>query len=336
MAQAEATLGAGRRSLLRRAGEEFVRRREASILVVAIGLAAYFQVAKPGIFLSRGNLVTISQYVAPWAIIAAGEVLLLVSGEIDLSVGNVYALAPFLVHFAVDYYHVPVIPAIVLVLLVAAFIGLINGLVTVVLRVPSFVTTLGTLFAINGIVLITSHAFPAEIPAKAMGIGRWLGAAPWSEITWAVLIVAVGHVLLTDTPWGLHTIAVGGNLLGASEAGVRAGRIKVGNFMITSMLGAFTGMLEAFRINSIDPLAGGTQIMFFAVAAAVIGGTALAGGSGTIIGAFVGALVLGILHDGFNLIGISAEAFDLILGLAILVAMISNVYLARLRRAGRT
>jgi len=336
MAQAEATLGAGRRSLLRRAGEEFVRRREASILVVAIGLAAYFQVAKPGIFLSRGNLVTISQYVAPWAIIAAGEVLLLVSGEIDLSVGNVYALAPFLMHFAVDYYHVPVIPAIVLVLLVAAFIGLINGLVTVALRVPSFVTTLGTLFAINGIVLITSHAFPAEIPAKAMGIGRWLGAAPWSEITWAVLIVAVGHVLLTDTPWGLHTIAVGGNLLGASEAGVRAGRIKVGNFMITSMLGAFTGMLEAFRINSIDPLAGGTQIMFFAVAAAVIGGTALAGGSGTIIGAFVGALVLGILHDGFNLIGISAEAFDLILGLAILVAMISNVYLARLRRAGRT
>src|SRR6266516_3111029 len=287
MAQAEATLGAGRRSLLRRAGEEFVRRRQASILVVAIGLAAYFQVAKPGIFLSRGNLVTISQYVAPWAIIAAGEVLLLVSGEIDLSVGNVYALAPFLVHFAVDNYHVPVIPAIVLVLLVAAFIGLINGLVTVVLRVPSFVTTLGTLFAINGIVLITSHAFPAEIPAKAMGIGRWLGAAPWSEITWAVLIVAVGHVLLTDTPWGLHTIAVGGNLLGASEAGVRAGRIKVGNFMITSMLGAFTGMLEAFRINSIDPLAGGTQIMFFAVAAAVIGGTALAGGSGTIIGAFV-------------------------------------------------
>src|SRR6266516_6705767 len=286
MAQAEATLPVARRSLLRRATDEFVRRREASIAVVALALGAYFWVAKP-VFLSRGNLVTLSQYVAPVAIIAAGEVLLLVSGEIDLSVGSVYTLAPFLMHYAIDYYHSPAIPAILLVLLVSAFIGLINGLVTVALRVPSFVTTLGTLFAINGIVLITSHAFPAEIPAKAMGIGRWLGAAPWSEITWAVLIVAVGHVLLTDTPWGLHTIAVGGNLLGASEAGVRAGRIKVGNFMITSMLGAFTGMLEAFRINSIDPLAGGTQIMFFAVAAAVIGGTALAGGSGTIIGAFV-------------------------------------------------
>src|SRR6266516_4971612 len=266
MAQAEATLGAGRRSLLRRAGEEFVRRREASILVVAIGLAAYFQLATPGIFLSRGNLVTISQYVAPWAIIAAGEVLLLVSGEIDLSVGNVYALAPFLVHFAVDYYHVPVIPAIVLVLLVAAFIGLINGLVTVVLRVPSFVTTLGTLFALNGITLIVSHALPALIPAKAAGVGRWLGGASWSEIIWTLQFVAGFPIVLSNTRWGLHTIAVGGNLLGASEAGVQVGRIKIGNFMLTSMLGAFTGMLEAFRVGSIDPLAGGTEVMFFAVA----------------------------------------------------------------------
>ncbi len=334
MAQAEATLPVARRSLLRRATDEFVRRREASIAVVALALGAYFWVAKP-VFLSRGNLVTVSQYVAPWAIIAAGEVLLLVSGEIDLSVGNVYALAPFLMHFAIDYYHVPVIPAILLVLLIAAGIGLINGLVTVVLHVPSFVATLGTLFALNGITLIVSHAFPALIPAKAAGVGRWLGGASWSEIIWALLIVAGFQIVLTNTRWGLHTIAVGGNLLGASEAGVQVGRIKIGNFMLTSMLGAFTGMLEAFRVGSIDPLAGGTEVMFFAVAACVIGGTALAGGSGTILGAFVGALVLGILHDGFNLIGINAFAFSLILGIAILAVMTLNVYLARLRRAGR-
>jgi simple sugar transport system permease protein len=226
--------------------------------------------------------------------------------------------------------------AIVIVLLVASAIGLVNGLVTVMLRVPSFVTTLGMLFAISGITLITSHAFPVAIPPPAEGIGRWLGAAPWSELTWALLIVALFHILLTSTRWGLHTVAVGGNLLGATEAGVKVRRIKVGNFMITSTLGAFTGILEAFRVASIDPSAGGTQIMFFAVAAAVIGGTALAGGSGTIIGALVGALVLAVLQDGFNLIGISANAFDLILGVAILIAMISNVHLARLRRAGRT
>lgn len=335
MADADATLPVRRRSLARRAADEFLRRREASIVLVAIGLTVYFQAVKP-VFLSRDNLVTISQYLAPVAIIAAGEVLLLVCGEIDLSVGSVYTLAPFLMHYAIDYYSVPPILAILVVLLIAAFIGLVNGLVTVVLRVPSFVTTLGMLFALNGIMLLTSHAFPAQIPASAEGIGRWLGGADWAELIWAVLIVAVLHVVLTNTRWGLHTIASGGNLLGASEAGVRVGRIKMGNFMITSMLGAFTGLLEAFRVNTIDPSAGGTAIMFAAVSAAVIGGTALAGGSGTILGAFVGALVLAILRDGFNLIGISANAFDLILGAAILVAMISNVHLARLRRAGRT
>jgi simple sugar transport system permease protein len=335
MAQAEASLPVERRSLARRAVDEFLRRREASILLVAIGLMVYFQAVR-SVFLSHDNLVTVSQYLAPVAIIAVGEVLLLVCGEIDLSVGNVYTLAPFLMHYAVDYYHLPPVLAIVIVLLVASAIGLVNGLVTVMLRVPSFVTTLGMLFAISGITLITSHAFPVAIPPPAEGIGRWLGAAPWSELTWALLIVALFHILLTSTRWGLHTVAVGGNLLGATEAGVKVRRIKVGNFMITSTLGAFTGILEAFRVASIDPSAGGTQIMFFAVAAAVIGGTALAGGSGTIIGALVGALVLAVLQDGFNLIGISANAFDLILGVAILIAMISNVHLARLRRAGRT
>jgi simple sugar transport system permease protein len=335
MAQAEASLPVERRSLARRAADEFLRRREASILLVAIGLMVYFQAVR-SVFLSHDNLVTVSQYLAPVAIIAVGEVLLLVCGEIDLSVGNVYTLAPFLMHYAIDYYHAPPVLAIIVVLLIASAIGLVNGLVTVRLRVPSFVTTLGMLFAISGITLITSHAFPAEIPPSAEGIGRWLGAAPWSELIWALLIVAVFQVLLTSTRWGLHTVAVGGNLLGATEAGVRVRRIKIGNFMITSTLGAFTGILEAFRVDSIDPSAGGTQIMFFAVAAAVIGGTALAGGSGTIIGALVGALVLAVLQDGFNLIGISANAFDLILGVAILIAMISNVYLARLRRAGRT
>jgi simple sugar transport system permease protein len=335
MANADVTLPVRRRSLARRAASEFLRRREASIVLVAVGLTIYFQILRP-VFLTRDNMVTVSQYLAPVAIIAAGEVLLLVCGEIDLSVGSVYTLAPFLMHYAIDYYSVPPVAAILVVLLIAAFIGLVNGVVTVALRVPSFVTTLGMLFALNGIMLLTSHAFPAQIPASAEGIGRWLGGAPWAELIWAVLIVGVLHLVLTSTRWGLHTIATGGNLLGASEAGVRVGRIKMGNFMITSMLGAFTGILEAFRVDTIDPSAGGTAIMFAAVSAAVIGGTALAGGSGTILGAFVGALVLAILRDGFNLIGISANAFDLILGIAILVAMISNVYLARLRRAGRT
>ena len=105
--------------------------------------------------------------------------------------------------------------------------------------------------------------------------------------------------------------------------------------MVTGVLGALTGLMVTFQTNSIDPSNASYQPMFYAIAGAVIGGTALAGGSGTIIGAFLGTLMLAILQDGFNLIGISANPLPIIFGGAILVAMIANVQLARLRRAGR-
>jgi simple sugar transport system permease protein len=321
----------------RAAGDAFLRRRETSILLVALGLVIYFRIASD-VFLTRGNLVNIAQASAPTAIVAVGIVLLLVSGEIDLSVGMVFALAPFLMHYAVDFYHIAVVPAILLALVISAGIGLINGLIVVRLRVPSFVTTLGTFYVLEGVVLTTSHAYPAQIPADAEGtIRNWLGAADWAELSWCLIIVAIFHVVLTRTRWGLHTISVGGNLLGATEAGIRVSRIKIGNFMITSVLGALAGLMEAFRVHSIDPnLGGGTQVTFAAISAAVIGGTALAGGSGTVVGALLGAVVLAELQNGFNLIGISANPFFLILGSAILVSMIANQYLSRLRRAGRT
>ena len=147
--------------------------------------------------------------------------------------------------------------------------------------------------------------------------------------------MAIFHVVLTWTRWGLHTIATGGNKLGASEAGVNVGRIKYGNFMITGTLGAFVGLQVAFQANTIDPSAGGFHPMFYAVTAAVIGGTAMLGGQGTILGAFLGAIVLATLIDGLNVTGISANPLDMILGAAILLAMIVNVRLARLRAAGR-
>lgn len=326
------------RTALHRVGDNFLlRQRAGSVLLVAIGLGVYFASVHDA-FLTEFNLVNISQATAPAAIVACGMVLLLVSGEIDLSVGMVFAFAPFMMHYLIDFYGVPVIAAIVLSMLTGTVIGFVNGFITVVLRVPSFVTTLGTLYAVQGIMLTTSHAYPAPIPEEAEGqVSRWLGEAPWSQLIWCLLIVALFHVVLTRTRWGLHTIAAGGNPLGAAEAGVRVGRIKIGNFMIISTLGAFAGISGVFRVQTIDPnLGGGTGIMFTAVAAAVIGGTALAGGSGTVIGAFLGALVLAELQNGFNLIGISANPYFIILGSAILISMIANVTLTRLRRAGRT
>ncbi len=310
----------------------FVRWQEASILLVAVLLIGWFETANPDFLLTGASLENLSQFIAPAAIIACGEIMLMICGEIDLSAGMVFALAPFIMHFA-DEAGMPVIVALLAGLLAAGLVGVVNGVVTVVLRVPSFVTTLGTLFLVNGITLTISHGTPVT-PPGGEAFAQVMGAWGYSEILWALVVVVVLHMVLRHTRWGLHTIATGANETGAREAGIHVTRLKVGNFILTAVLAGLTGCLEAFRIGSIDPQAGGNQIMFLAVAAGVIGGTPLAGGSGTIIGGLIGAVVLGVLNDGFTLIGINAFTFNIILGAAILVAMLFNIHATRLAREG--
>ncbi len=309
-----------------------LRRREASIIVVAIILVVYFQVSNQN-FLTQANIRTVSQFAAATAIISAGEVMLLICGEIDLSAGMVFAFAPFIMYFTYQA-GLPIWVGIIFGLLASAVVGLFNGSITVLLKVPSFITTLGTLFMLMGITLTISNGFPALTPPVG-AFNQVFGNSPYSEIIWAIAIAIVMQIVLSFTKWGLHTVATGSNLLGASETGVNVNQVKIGNFMLCSVFGGFAGILEGFRITSIDPLAGGTNIMFAAVAGAVIGGTSLMGGLGTIVGAFLGVLVLSILNDGFTLLGVSAFTFFIILGAAILIAMILNVRLQLLREAGR-
>ncbi len=330
--QAEPEKAKGRRAFWSNLAGIFLRRREASIILVTIALVIYFQASNQN-FLTQTNIRTISQFVAATAIIAAGEVMLLICGEIDLSVGSVFALVPFIMYFT-NQGGLPLWVGIIFGLLVAAGVGLFNGLITVLLKVPSFITTLGTLFLLNGLTLTISNGFPVLTP-QVGALNQVFGNSPYSEIIWAIAIAIIMQIVLSYTRWGLHTVATGGNLLGASESGVNVKRVKIGNFMLCSLFGGFAGTLEAFRITSIDPGAGGAGIMFMAVAGAVIGGTSLMGGLGTIVGAFLGVLVLSILNDGFTLLGVSAFTFDLILGAAILIAMILNVRLQLLREAGR-
>ncbi len=310
----------------------FLRWKEASILLVALILVGYFEYANQDFLLTGASLQNLSQFIAPVAIITCGEIMLMIGGEIDLSAGMVFALAPFILYFANDA-GLPVLPAALLALLAAGLVGLVNGVVTVILRVPSFVTTLGTLFLVNGLTLTISAGTPVsppDAPVFAAIMGNW----GYSEISWAVGLVVVMHIMLRHTRWGLHTIAAGANPVGAREAGIHVNRLKIGNFVVMGVLAGLTGILEGFRISSFDPQAGGNQIMFLAVAAGVIGGTPLAGGSGTIIGGLIGATVLGVLSDGFTLIGINAFTFNIILGGAILAAMLFNIHITRLARGG--
>jgi simple sugar transport system permease protein len=308
------------------------RSSEARILLVAVILSAYFEAVNHDFLLTNASLQNLSQFIAPAAIIACGEIMLMIGGEIDLSAGMVFAFAPFIMHFANDA-GLPAWASLLAGLVAAAGVGFVNGAVTVYLRIPSFITTLGTLFFVNGFTLTISQGTPVT-PPEDPGFAAVMGAWGYSEILWAVAIAAVMHVVLRHTRWGLHTVAAGANPVGASEAGIQIRRLKLGNFVVAALLAGFTGILEGFRITSIDPQAGGNQIMFLAVAAAVIGGTPLAGGSGTIIGGLIGAAVLGILNDGFTLIGINAFTFNMILGAAILVAMIFNIHVTRLARKG--
>jgi simple sugar transport system permease protein len=316
--------GAGRSGL---AG--WVRIKELSILLVTVAAALYFSLTTSAGFNTSENYHTIAQYVAPWAIVAAGQVMLLICGEIDLSAGFVFTLSPFVL---IIFYHggAPLPLALLGALVVSAIIGTLNGLIRTVFNLPAFITTLGMAFLLQGISLVVSGGSPVPAPAEGWVVTVF-GRGPWTEFLWALLVVAVMQVVLSTTRFGVYTQATGGNPVGAAESGIRINRIKVANFMLTSTLAGLAGILQGTRVGSYDPTNGGFNTMFFAVAAAVIGGTALLGGSGTVVGAFLGALLLAIVYDGFNLTGVNASAFPVVLGIAILIAMLINVYLTVLR-----
>ena len=168
-------------------------------------------------------------------------------------------------------------------------------------------------------------------------VGTVFGIYSWSEILWALGLCVVMYIILHRSRIGLHVVATGGNRNGAAEAGVPVRRVVLWAFVMSGLLASLIGVIDAIRVGTIDPGNTGTTEMLYAVAAAIIGGTAMTGGRGTQIGAAIGAIVLGILYVGFTLRGINANAFILILGIAILVAMAVNVQLGRVsqRRGGR-
>ena len=322
--------------------KRFLTAREGSIIVVTILLTVYFALTVSEFFTSA-NFQTLLQYFTWLAILAAGEVFLLIMGEIDLSIGGVYLFAP-LVFYEIHGGGIPLLPSLILTMFVCMVVGLVNGVITAVFNVASFITTLGTLFTLEGLTLIISHAQQLNMPGSPTTnpttggtvlstFGSVFGAGTYSELVWALIVIVVMQAALTRTRWGLHTIAVGSNRIAAAEAGVRVRFVLIRNFIVCSTFAGFVGILEAVRSSSITPdPSASNSILLNAIAAAVIGGTLLAGGSGTIVGALMGALFLGVLQDGLAIKGVNANYLDFYLGLAILLAMGINVYVGRTRR----
>lgn len=338
-AAAPAVTPPGQRQALpigRRILRAFLYQRELTPILITLALFAYFWVRAGSTFASELSLSSAAGYAGPIGAIAVGEVLLLVLAEIDLSAGQVFLFCPWVMYW-IDNLGVPLVLSILVALAVVCGVGAINGLITVRLNVPSFVSTLAMNFILFGIVLVYSSEtqaspIPLSTSSSAGGgfAGKFMGDWLWAEILWVVAITIIAHVLLTRTRFGVRVVASGGNLLGAAEAGVPVRRVKVWCFVICSFLSGLVGIVDSVKYGSLDPGNEGVAFILYAVGACVIGGTALTGGRGTVIGAFIGAILIGILEDGLTLIGLSIDNFYIAVGVVIIFAMALNVQFDRL------
>jgi simple sugar transport system permease protein len=325
------------------------RYREASIAVVAVVLVIYFQWGSSGAFLSSQELSVVLRDTGRFGMIAVAEVMLMITGEIDVSVGSTFSLAPYVMVLLSITLGVPVAVSAIVAVLLGVLIGVFNGIITVAFRVPSLITTIGTLFLLQGIVVSLYNSQPIIAPVEepfnavfgenlygpADPVWSWHGLTAFTPFLWTVVAVAVMALVLNRTTFGLHTIATGSNIVGAREIGVRTDRIKVYNFMIVGGLAAAAGVSNTIQFASADPLAGGPTLTLQAIAAAVIGGTSLLGGSGTAIGSLVGAFVVATLNNGLVMLGAQATVSDIYLGAAIILAMMLNVQVDRIRARRR-
>ena len=330
-----ATSGRTLQAYLIAAGRRFLMLREGSILVVTALTFIYFATSTSG-FTSGSSLKALLPYFAPYAILGAGVVFVMILGEIDLSFGAVFLITPFL-FYKLSQAGLPLLPAVLIALLGSAAVGVVNGFFVAVVGISSFVATFGMLFTLDGLTLVISHTAPVPTPGTSpLHVGTFaqiFGGGTYSELIWALVIVVALQVLLRFTRWGLYTIAVGGNRLGAAEAGVRVRLVMIRNFTLCSLCGGLVGILETVRTTTAtpDPSGSNSEYLFGGIAAAVIGGTLMQGGAGTVIGALIGALFLGVLKDGLIVKGVSADYLDLYLGLAIILVMTINVFVQRVR-----
>ena len=321
------------------------RYKEASIAAVAVVLVIYFQIGSNGGFLSPQFMSVVLRDTGRLGLIATGEVMLMITGEIDLSLSGTFSLAPYIMVYLSVTFGLPLWAGALIGLGLGLLTGLINGLITVRFRVPSLITTVGTLFFVQGVVVSIYNSqpiiAPIEQPFNALfgqslfdpskSIVSLQGLTAFTPFLWTLAIVLIMSVVLNRTTFGLHTVATGSNLVGAKEIGVRTDHIKVYNFMIAGVLAALAGIINTATFASADPQAGSPLLTLQAIAAAVIGGTSLMGGSGTVIGALIGAFVVASLNNGLVMIGAQATVSDIYLGTAIVVAMIINMQVDRLR-----
>lgn len=295
--------------------------RTVGVLLALVVMWAYFAFAS-SYFFTRANIFNILLQAANVGIVAAGLTVVMIAGEIDLSIGSLEALSGAVAAVAIIQYHVPAVLGIALALLATTLAGALSGLITWKLRVVSFISTLAMLGVAQGIAfLLTNGQAVAGFPSGYDNIGAGtIDGFPIAALIAAAVFVVL-HLLLTRTKFGLHVYAVGGNAEAAAWAGIRPQRIKFIAFLISGLTGGIGGLILSSRLDAGNGLFGAGDLLN-AVAAVVIGGTSLFGGIGTVLGTAIGVIMISTIYDGMVLLNIPDFWQQIAVGCIIVGAMV--------------
>jgi ribose transport system permease protein len=312
--------------------------REMGILLAALGIFIFLSIMRPDTFFTERNVFRVAQAISLLTIIAVGMTFLFIAGELDLSVGTLYGLLALFISKSMFVWGLHPLIAIILVMVVGAGLGFINGFLTTQFHIPSFIVTLGMLSIYRGFMLvwvnappIASREFKEEhawyISATS---SRVFGHVP-AQIFWMVAVVFIAGFVLSRTKFGYHVYATGSNEQAAANAGINTRRVKIVCFMI---LGALTGLAAAVLIGWIGGISRthGQGYELDVIAAVVIGGTNLFGGVGSIFGTFLGAAITGMITNGLVLLGAEQDTEPIAKGAVIILAVVLDVLIRRRQR----
>ena len=309
--------------------KELQRRRSGNIVLLFVAIqvvAIVFALIFPDEFryVSLGNVQLMLKSIPSLVIVVLGVNLLMIAGEFDLTVGATFTLTA-LVMAKLFNAGIPLGIAVLAALVAGAVIGFVNGWIVVMSNVPSFIITLGAMWFWRGVILILSGSvtesfYPSQFFEKLFTMN--LGPIQ-VQFIWALAIATLCWLLLERHQYGNYLFGVGGNRKAAAALGVNTNRVKVIAFGITGLLAALSGVMSTVRINSISPIQGqGLELQ--AIAACVIGGTALTGGKGTILGAFLGAALMYTIQDVLLLLRAPGHYLQMFVGVIIVIAAVLN------------
>lgn len=271
-------------------------------------------------FLTSANIMNILRQTAMVSVMAVGMTFALCAGEIDLSIGSVVALSALVC--AVLLKTQPAFLAIAAALGVGVAVGLLNGILTTKVRIPAFLVTLGTQGIVYGLARTITNLEAVPVINRnfnfVFGSGNIMGVS--TLFMWTLLFMAAGHVVLRKTPFGREVLATGGNRAAARYSGVKTDRIRIAVLVISSLTASFAGLMYTGRLHGARYTLGEADLMTV-IAAVIIGGTSFSGGKGSIPGAIVGSLLMGVLNNGLLLFGLSVSEQMIARGIIIILAV---------------